>query len=125
MASPIREPGAPQLPERLRQLGRSGSRSDRLPNQLPPVQGGPDPWAAFGYLVSGVAVYGAIGYGLGRWLNASYLTAIGIVVGATLALYLVVRQSGLGAPPPAGNVSDHPGYQAPAAHREGRGEPAE
>lgn len=48
-----------------------------------------DPWAAFGYLVAGVAFYGAIGFGLGVWLDASYLTAVGIMVGAGFGIYMV------------------------------------
>lgn len=59
-----------------------------------PPQGGGDPWSAFGYLVAGVGVYGLLGWLLGRWLNASYLTPIGIVVGAVLGLVLVYFQLG-------------------------------
>lgn len=62
--------------------------------QLP--EGGGDPWAAFGYLVAGVGLYGLLGWGLGVWLNASYLTPIGIIVGAVLGLVLVYYQFGRG-----------------------------
>ena len=55
----------------------------------PPPEGGADPWAAFGYLVAGVALYGLLGWGLGRWLNAPYLTPLGIVIGMAFGLYLV------------------------------------
>ncbi len=64
----------------------------RSPGRLP--EGGGDPWSAFGYLVAGVAVYGFLGWLLGRWLHASYLTPIGIVVGAVLGLVLVYLQLG-------------------------------
>ncbi len=47
-----------------------------------------DPWHAFGYLVSGVLMYGLIGWGLDLWLGTSWLVVIGIVVGAGLGLYL-------------------------------------
>lgn len=50
-----------------------------------------DPWGAFGYLVSGVAVYGLIGWGLDQWLDTSYLVAIGIVVGAGLGIYMTMK----------------------------------
>ncbi len=59
-----------------------------------PPQGGGDPWTAFGYLVAGVGVYGLLGWLLGRWLHASYLTPVGIVVGAVLGLVLVYFQLG-------------------------------
>jgi hypothetical protein len=47
-----------------------------------------DPWHAFGYIVSGVAVYGAIGWLADGWLGTSYLVAIGILVGAGFGLYM-------------------------------------
>jgi F0F1-type ATP synthase assembly protein I len=51
---------------------------------------GGDPWLALSYLISGVGVYGLIGWLLSRWLHADYLTPLGIVVGAFFGLYLVV-----------------------------------
>jgi ATP synthase protein I len=59
-----------------------------------PDEGPGDPWAAFGYLVAGVAVYGLLGWGLGTWLHAAYLTPIGILVGAVLGLYMVWARYG-------------------------------
>lgn len=53
---------------------------------------GGDPWAAFGYLVSGVVFYGGIGWGLSVWLHASFLLPIGIVVGAGLGMYMVIAR---------------------------------
>jgi len=47
-----------------------------------------DPWHAFGYLVSGVLVYGMIGWVLDRWLETSGLVVVGILFGAGLGIYL-------------------------------------
>jgi ATP synthase protein I len=47
-----------------------------------------DPWHAFGYLVSGVGLYGLIGWLADRWLGTSFLVAVGIVVGAVFGVYL-------------------------------------
>ncbi|NYG60585.1 F0F1-type ATP synthase assembly protein I [Nocardioides daedukensis] len=47
-----------------------------------------DPWHAFGYITSGVFVYGALGWGLDRWLGTSYLVAIGILLGAVFGIYM-------------------------------------
>ncbi|MDR1998798.1 MAG: hypothetical protein LBQ06_02500 [Frankiaceae bacterium] len=60
----------------------------------PPQQGkgGGDPWAAFGYLVAGVGLYGLLGWGLSRWLNAPYLIPLGLLVGAGFGLYLVFHE---------------------------------
>lgn len=54
-----------------------------------------DPWHAFGYLVSGVVIYGFLGWLADRWLGTTFLVAVGILVGAGLGLYLTfVRFNG-------------------------------
>jgi len=55
------------------------SQSDHTP--------GGDPWSAFGYLVSGVLLYGFVGWLLDRWLGTGFLVAVGIVLGAVLGTY--------------------------------------
>ncbi len=52
----------------------------------------PDPWHAFGYLVAGVAIYGAVGFALDRWLGTTWLVAVGVVIGAVLGLYLTWKR---------------------------------
>jgi ATP synthase protein I len=47
-----------------------------------------DPWHAFGYLVSGVAFYGLLGWLADRWLGTSFLVAVGILLGAVLGVYM-------------------------------------
>ncbi len=47
-----------------------------------------DPWHAFGYLVSGVVVYGFLGWLADRWLGTTFLVAVGILVGAGLGIYM-------------------------------------
>ncbi|WP_110182583.1 AtpZ/AtpI family protein [Nocardioides solisilvae] len=54
----------------------------------PPSQ---DPWRAFSYVLTGVAFYGLVGWGLDQWWGTTYLVGIGIVVGAVLGLYLTWR----------------------------------
>ena len=51
-----------------------------------------DPWHAFGYLVSGVAVYGLLGWLADRWLETSFLVVIGILVGAALGIYMTIAR---------------------------------
>jgi F0F1-type ATP synthase assembly protein I len=51
-----------------------------------------DPWLAFGYLVSGVLLYGLIGWGLDQWLGTSFLVVIGILVGAALGMFMTWRR---------------------------------
>ena len=47
-----------------------------------------DPWHAFGYIVSGVGVYGVLGWLADRLLGTTYLVAIGILLGAGFGIYL-------------------------------------
>ncbi|CAB4755944.1 unannotated protein [freshwater metagenome] len=46
-------------------------------------------WSIFGYLLSGLLFWGGIGFGLDKWLNTSYFTLIGLLVGISGAIYLV------------------------------------
>jgi ATP synthase protein I len=53
-------------------------------------------WSIIGTLVAGVLAWGAIGWLLDRWLGTEYLVAVGILVGAAGAFYLIVRRYGGG-----------------------------
>ncbi len=108
--------------------------SGRTPSAAPVTT---DPWAAFGYIVSGVAVYGLAGWGLGRWLGASWLVAVGVLVGAVLGIYMVVARFRVGMAALENPPGQHPGENPPAtptdrqssdgphAGPEGRRRPAE
>lgn len=54
----------------------------------PPSGGSGDPWAAFGHVVAGVALYGVIGWLLDRWLHTAFLLPMGIVAGAAFGIYV-------------------------------------
>lgn len=47
-----------------------------------------DPWHAFGYLVSGVGLYGILGWFADRWLGTSFLVVLGILLGAGFGIYM-------------------------------------
>ncbi len=47
-----------------------------------------DPWHAFGYVVSGVVMYGLIGWLVDRWLGTSFIVAVGILIGAGLGIFM-------------------------------------
>ncbi|MBA9007714.1 MULTISPECIES: AtpZ/AtpI family protein [Thermomonospora] len=51
-------------------------------------------WSIPSYLLSGMAVYGGLGWLLDRWLGTSALLPIGILVGLGLALYSVYLRFG-------------------------------
>jgi len=48
-----------------------------------------DPWQAVSYLVTGVGLYGLVGWLLDEWLGTSFLLPVGIVLGAALGVYLI------------------------------------
>ena len=46
-------------------------------------------WNVVSYLITGPAMFGAVGWGLDHWLGTTWLVAVGIVGGMALSLYLV------------------------------------
>lgn len=62
--------------------------SQRGRSPEPPDEVSGDPWAAFGHLVAGVAIYGVAGWALDRWLRTGFLAPVGIVLGAAFGIYL-------------------------------------
>jgi F0F1-type ATP synthase assembly protein I len=52
-------------------------------------------WTIFAYLLSGMAVYGGIGWLIGRWAgHSSLFLALGMVVGLALAITLIIFRYG-------------------------------
>lgn len=60
----------------------------RPPQSPEPQRNSGDPWHALSYLVTGVGMYGLIGWVLDEWLDTSFLLPAGIVLGAVLGVYL-------------------------------------
>ena len=56
--------------------------------ETPPETPQGDPWHAFGYLVSGVLMYGLLGWLLDRWWGTSFMVVVGILAGAGLGIYM-------------------------------------
>lgn len=46
-------------------------------------------WTIFGYMLSGLLIWGGIGYGLDWWLNTDFLLLGGLLLGMGSALYLI------------------------------------
>jgi ATP synthase protein I len=46
-------------------------------------------WTIFGYMLSGLLIWGGIGYGLDRWLETGFFLLAGLVFGMGAALYLI------------------------------------
>ncbi|MFM8620843.1 MAG: hypothetical protein ACKOCL_02340 [Candidatus Nanopelagicaceae bacterium] len=46
-------------------------------------------WSIFGYLLSGLLIWGGIGWALDKWLGTTYLLLTGLVIGITVSIYLV------------------------------------
>lgn len=65
-----------------------------------------DPWHAFSYIVSGVAVYGVLGWLADLWLGTTFLVAVGILVGAAFGIYMTfARFNTTASPAPQGTTS--------------------
>ena len=57
-------------------------------HSAPTVEPTGDPWHAFGYIVSGVLVYGLLGWAADRWLGTSWLVVAGVLLGAAMGIYM-------------------------------------
>ena len=62
-----------------------------------------DPWSAMSMIISGVLLWGAIGYGVSEWLNSKVYMGAGVVIGGVLGVLLVYLRYG----------RDHAGPSAP------------
>ena len=52
-------------------------------------KGESDAWAALGLVMSGVLLWGGVGYAVGAWLDSGIPVMIGLLVGMFASLYLV------------------------------------
>ena len=53
-------------------------------------------------MLSGIIVWGGAGWLLDRWLETRFFTLVGVLLGLTVAIYLVVVKYGAVPPPPGG-----------------------
>jgi len=51
-------------------------------------------WTLFGYLISGMAVYGGLGWLISRWTHVAILFPLGMLVGLGLAILLIILKYG-------------------------------
>lgn len=67
-------------------------------------------YAVIGTLLSGMAVWGGLGWLLDRWLDIRVFAPIGIILGISVAIYLVVKRYGAAPASPGGQrTSTTPG----------------
>jgi F0F1-type ATP synthase assembly protein I len=63
---------------------------------MDPRSGAHHAWSTLGYLIAGIGLWGSVGWLVDRWLSLGGVgTAVGTVVGAGGAIYLIVRRLGL------------------------------
>jgi ATP synthase protein I len=99
-------PAAAYLPGRREVTsGRGPARQGGYGRPWRPGAGGQDPgehgpgeqnagWSVFSYLISGMAVYGLIGWLAGRWTHLSFLFPVGMLTGLVLAIAAIVYRYG-------------------------------
>jgi len=57
-------------------------------------------YAVIGTMISGMAVWGGVGWLLDQWADMRVFFPVGIILGMTVAIYLVVARFGGGLPKP-------------------------
>ena len=53
-----------------------------------------DPWHVVSYLISGVTIWGAIGWVAARWLDIPALIGVGFIIGGVLGIWLTYIRYG-------------------------------
>jgi F0F1-type ATP synthase assembly protein I len=94
------------MAEEIPPRGGSRPRPESPPRQGSGAETG---WAVTGTLLSGMAVWGGLGWLLDRWLGILFFAPAGILLGTALAIYLVVARYGTVDPPAEKRTSKTPG----------------
>jgi ATP synthase protein I len=68
--------------------GKDDSPPDKKPSPGPPSASAG--WAVTSYLIGGMAVYGGIGWLVGRWTGIAALFPAGMLLGLALAIALII-----------------------------------
>jgi F0F1-type ATP synthase assembly protein I len=63
-----------------------------FPRVKPPSPGANEGWAVLGSLISGIALFGGLGWLLDSWWDTGVLAPIGAVLGMALGIYAVVMR---------------------------------
>ena len=58
-------------------------------------------WGITGTMLSGIIVWGGVGWLLDRWLETRVFILVGTMLGLTVAIYLIVVKYGVADQPPA------------------------
>jgi len=75
-----------------------GRPSRRGPGRPPDTRHENPGWIVFGYLLSGMIVYGGLGWLISRWTHSALFFPLGMVVGLALAIVLVIFRFGRSGP---------------------------
>ena len=63
-----------------------------------------DPWSAMSLIISGVLLWGGIGWAVSRWLDSQAWMGAGVVIGGVLGVLLVYLRYGRGQSGPPATV---------------------
>lgn len=66
-------------------------------------------WAVTGTLLSGMAVWGGVGWLIDQWLDTRVFFPVGIILGVAVAIYVVVKTYGEPDPVPGRSAGHPPG----------------
>jgi F0F1-type ATP synthase assembly protein I len=71
---------------------RKNEQSRRNPPGVP--EGASAGWSILSYMITGMVLYGGIGWLIGRWTHVAALFPIGMLVGLGLALTMIILRYG-------------------------------
>lgn len=74
--------------------------ADRLPHEVndgdptPRHGGSDDGMAVISYILSGLLLYGGLGWLADRWLETTWLLPVGLILGLLASMYLIFKRYG-------------------------------
>lgn len=69
--------------------------NQRQPNEPPGVPPGASAgWTILSYMLGGMALYGALGWLIGRWTGIAVLFPVGMLLGLGLAIAMIIMRYG-------------------------------
>jgi len=76
--------------------GPEPQKREGQPRRNPPgmPEGASAGWSILSYMITGMVLYGGIGWLIGRWTHVAALFPIGMLVGLGLALTMIILRYG-------------------------------
>jgi ATP synthase protein I len=78
----------------MSETGGPGQKNERRRNPPGMPEGASAGWSILSYMITGMVLYGGIGWLIGRWTHIAVLFPAGMLLGLGLALTMIILRYG-------------------------------